>query len=75
MDFVHSKFGCRENTFFVDFVQSEIGNHTPSSRLQEHPQARGSRLKKNKFKKKINENSTTPKCLHHTRNIRYNHIG
>lgn len=50
MDFVHSKFGCRENTFFVDFVQTEIGNLTPSSRLQEHPQARGSRLKKKKMK-------------------------
>ena len=45
MGFVHSKFGCRANAFFVHFIQSEMRYHTSSSHLQQHPQARGNRLK------------------------------
>lgn len=39
------KIGCRVNAFFVHFIWTEMWYHTPSSHLQQHPQARGSRLK------------------------------
>lgn len=32
--FVHSKFGCRESTFFVHFIWSEMWSHAPTSHLQ-----------------------------------------
>lgn len=36
--FVHSKFGCRANTFFVHFTWSDMWSHASTSHLQSYPQ-------------------------------------